>query len=441
MAKPPQKFVIPPATSAQNHAFNAFVTANAAKFPGLKAWAPQILKYAAENHVDPLYFASVLMTESHVNAQSPDSTAGAIGIGQIMPSHIGEYVPWDKTQTTRVTAADLRDPAFNLRFSAYLLGQAVGNYGYQGAYTQGYNPGFAPTPQQPDPLSRLPKDYLPGVTSPGTSGAAGAGTGTGAVASTTSQDDWVVITPKGGLAVVPAAAPPKNVVKDASGQAYNLSNWQTVKRGLDTIYLAYTGRQASPRQVAQFIYNPISDYQIQQNLSDPHKNPSFYKSPIWQTHAPEYEAVYKSIYGNDANPNTPAAKQAITYAVVHNLSGSAFQQTLRDRADYNTSEEYKGAAAQFRSAYENIYGTPDATGEQKIDTAVRQGLNGDQWTQYLRSQPEYTSSGEFQRNTLALLSSMGLGTPPAAPGFNPPAATATPAPLSATATGGPTTNG
>lgn len=408
MAKPPPKFVIPPAQAKTQHAFTAFVNKYAKDYPGLKEWAPQILQYAAENHVDPLYYASVLMTESRVNAATGDSSAGAIGIGQVMPSHVGEYVPWDQTRTTRVTAADLRNPVFNLRFAAYLLGQAVGNYGYQGAYTQGYNPGFTPTQGQPDPLTRLPNNYLAGVTSPGTSGAAGAGTSTGATATTTATDKWVVVTPKGVVKVVAASTPPKNAVKDATGQAYNLSNWQQVQNSLDTIYLAYTGRRATAKSVAAYIKQPVSDYQLQIHLSDPTKNALFYKSPIWQTHAPEYEAVYKSIYGNDANASTPEARQAITYAVVHNLSGSAFQQTLRDRPDYSTSEEYKGAAAQFRSGYENIYGTPDATGEQKIDQAVRQGLNGDQWAQYLRSQPEYTGSGEFKRNVYSLFGNLGL---------------------------------
>ena len=413
MAAPP-KFVIPPATSKQTKAFNTFVEKWAPKYPGLKQWAPQIVQYAAENHIDPVYFASVLMTENHVSHVDSSgkiaiSSAGAVGIGQLEPStFVGQYVPWDKTRTQRVTRADLDNPVFNLRLSAWYLGQAVGNYGYQGAYSQGYNPGFTPSPGQPDPIARIPSGYLPGVSSPGTSGAAGAGTPTGPAATTTTSDKWVVVTPKGGLKVVASPTPPKNAVKDASGQAYNLSNWQQVQNSLDSIYLAYAGTRATPRQVAQFIKAPVSTYQLQQHLSDPAQNPRFFKSPIWLTHAPEYEAVYKSVYGNNADPSTAAAKQAIAYGVVHNLSQTAFQQHLRDQADYNTSEEYKANAAQFRAGYQSIYGTPDATGEQRIDQAVRQGMNGDQWAQYLRAQPEYTASGEFQRNVYSLFGSMAL---------------------------------
>jgi hypothetical protein len=406
--KPP-KFVIPPAASKTQKAFAAFVNKYQAKFPGLRQWAPQIVQYAAENHVDPIYFASVLMTESRADAQTPDSSAGAVGIGQLMPStFVGQYVPWDKTQSTRVTAQDLRNPVFNLRLSAWYLGQAVGNYGYQGAYTQGYNPGFTPTPQQPDPISRIPPKYLPGVSTPGTTGAPGAGTPTGPAATTTASDKWVTVSPAGRIQVVAAATPPKNAVKDATGQAYNLSNWQTVQNQLDTIYLAYTGRRAPATAVATFIKNPVSTYQLQIQLSDPGKNKAFYQSPIWQTHAPEYEAIYKNIFGNNADTTTPGAKQALTYAIVHNLSQTAFEQTLRDRPDYIHSEEFKAASASFSSIYSSIYGTPDANGQAAIAKAVKQGMSGDQFAHYLRAQPEYTGSGEFRRNVYSLFSSMAL---------------------------------
>jgi DNA-binding FadR family transcriptional regulator len=409
MVAAPRKFVIPPAQAKQTKAFNTFVEKWSPKYPGLKQWAPQIVQYAAENKIDPVYLASVLMTESRVNANTGDSSAGAVGIGQLLPStFVGQYVPWDKTRTQRVTAQDLRNPVFNLRLAASYLAQQVGNYGYQGAYSQGYNPGFKATAGQPDPIARVPHGYLPGVSSPGTAGGAGAGTPTGPAATTTTADKWVVVTQKGGLKIVAAATPPKNAVKDASGQAYSLSNWQQVQTSLDSVYLAYAGTRATPKQVASFIKAPVSTYQLQQQLSNPNLNPRFTKSPIWLTHAPEYEAVYKSIFGNNADAATPEARQAIAYGVVHNLSETAFQQHLRDSAGYNASEEYKANAATFRSGYESIYGAPDAQGEQRIDQAVRQGMNGDQWQQYLRAQPEYTASGEFQRNVYNLFGSMAL---------------------------------
>lgn len=404
MAPPPViKIGPPPASGRQPPAYTKFVQTWAKKYPGLKQWAPQILTYAREAHIDPVYFASVILTESGANSKTGDSKAGAIGLGQIMPLHIGESVPWDTTGRTKVTEQDLRNPVFNLRWSAHYLATQVGNYGYQGAYSQGYNPGFTPTSTSPDPLSRLPKNYLPGVSTPGTSGAAGTGTPTGPAANPT-KDPWVTLTPKGVLKTVATPSPPKNAVTDATGQAYTLSQFNSVGRGLDSLYLAWTGTRANAKIVAQYIKHPVSDYEIQLRLSDPAQNPRLYKSPIWLTHAPDYESVYKSVYGNDKKPST----DLLRYAVVHNLSQAGFQQKLRDQPDYNTSEEYKGAAAQFHSGYAQIYGEPDAVGQQAIDKAVRTGLNGDQWMQTLRNQPEYTGSGEFQRNALALAHNLAL---------------------------------
>jgi len=436
-APPVIKIGPPPAGGKQPPAYTAFVQKWGKKYPGLRQWAPQILAYARETHIDPVYFASVILTESGANSNSKPSSAGAIGIGQIMPLHIGESVPWDSTGRTKVTAADLRNPVFNLRYSAHLLATAVGNYGYQGAYSQGYNPGWTPKSGGIDPLSRVPKGYLPGVSTPGTSGAAGAGVPTGAAANP-SKDPWVVITAKGGLKTVSAVAPPKNAVKDATGAAYTLSQFNQVRNSLDSIYLAYTGTRASYKAVQNYLKNPTSDYQITQRLSNPSLNPRFYKSPIWLTHAPDYQAAYQSIYGNDADVNSKEARALITYGVVHNLSQSGFQETLRKQPSYSTSEEYKGMAAQFRSGYESIYGTPDKTGEDHIDAAVRQGWNADQWQQFLRAQPEYTASGEFQKNLYSLFNSLGFGKQPGAPASTPTASfgpvAATPAP-NAAATG------
>lgn len=424
----------PPVTkkSAQPPAFIAFVNKWSKKYPGLKQWAPQILQYAKEVNIDPVYFASVILTESGANQNIPNSKAGAIGIAQIMPLHIGESVDWDPSGRTKVTAQDLKNPVFALRYAAYHLRHDIGNYGYAGAYSQGYNPGWTPASGGTDPLSRIPKGYLPGVSTPGVSGAPGAGQPTGPAA-TPSKDPWVVVTSKGILKTVQAPTAPKNAVTDATGAAYTLSEWQRVQSGLDSIYLAYTGVRASAKAVAGYIKNPVSDYQIQQRLSNPSNNPRFYKSPIWLTHAPSYEAVYKGIFGNDANPNSKQARQWITYGVTHNLDQTAFQQYLRDQPNYSSSEEYKGNAAQFRAGYEQIYGTPDATGEQHIDLAVRKGWNGDQWLQYLRSQPEYTASGEFQKNVYDLFNRLGFIPGAPAPGtagtnFGPMAPTPAPNP-------------
>ena len=437
-AKPPViKIPPPPASSRSTPAFTAFVNKWSGKYPGLKQWAPQILTYAKEVHIDPVYFASVMLTESGLNQNIGNSSAGAVGIAQIMPLHIGEAVPWNANAT--VTAGDLKNPVFALRWAAYHLRSDIGNYGYQNAYSQGYNPGYQS--DNNDPLKRIPKGYLPGVTTPGTSGAAGSGTPTGA-ASNPIKDPWVVATSKGQVKYVNTPTAPKGVLRDQEGNAITQSQYAAEARSLDTLYLAYTGVTASARAVIAYIRNPISDPELTTKLSNPQLNPRFYKSPIWLTHSPDYQAVYQNIYGPDANVNSKQAKQLITYGVVHNLSQTAFEEQLRQQPNYNTSEEYKANSASFQTGYQSIYGTPDATGKAMIDKATRAGWNNDQWMQFLRAQPEYTASGEFQKNVYNLFNSLGFSTqkaqlaPPLA--FGPQAPTP---PVSLTATGSAPSNG
>ncbi len=160
--------------------------------------------------------------------------------------------------------------------------------------------------------------------------------------------------------------------------------------------------------------NGISTYQIKQELGNPAINKSFYRSPVWQTLAPAREFEYKQVMGQDADTSTPAARQWLTQAIIHNWDSNAFAQKLRDSPQYATSGEYKAQAAQYLSSYQRIYGVPQpnspvqAVVSSAVDQAVRKGWNADQWDQYLRAQPAYQSSPEFKAQNINLAARMGL---------------------------------
>ena len=418
----------PPASGkkalSQKAVFDRYINAHR----GLKPYAQGIYRNALAYGIDPLYFASLINTESGGNPNAV-SSKGAIGLGQIMPMHIGELVPWAPGQ--RVTLADLKNPGFNLKWSAaYFSSTLVAAGGnYQQAYSgpHGYNQGG------PTIFQDVPKGYVPTTTAQSPTDSAGKSIET-ANAKNKLTASWAVLTKNGVVKFVQGTTPPKGTIKDATGAFLSQADYTSVANSLDSIYLAYTGQRVSAKAVAQYVRAPVSDYQITQRLSDPTRNPRFYKSPIWLTHAPDYQSVYQGIYGNDADVNTKEARQLITYGVVHNLSQSGFQEVLRKQPNYNTSEEYKGAAAQMQGIYQQIYGTPDALGKAHIDKAVRSGWNGDQWAQFLRSQPEYTASGEFQKNVYSLMNQLGFNKPNGAPmttggtDFGPMAPTPTPNP-------------
>lgn len=415
---------------------DAMLKANGAAW---RNYAPLILKWADVYKMDPLYLAAVLLTENaSASLNAKPNAAGAIGPAQIVDSSVNPNLNPNAIWDGPAVMSPQWKANFNnaIKYAAWRMsGQIIARNGLDSAYAGGYNT-TAYTGKPPSAL--LPKGYTP-TSGPGTQPTPAETAGTSVAGTQARQgltDPWVVLTPK-GVKTVAAPSPPKNALTDAAGAPYQLSQFKQVARSLDALYLAYSGARAPGKVVAAYIKNPVSDYEMTQRLANPKLNPRIFKSPIWQTHAPEYEAVYQKVYGNDATP----PRDVVLKAVVNNLSGDGFLYELRQRPEYENTQEFKANTAQFRSGYQAIYGNPDPTGEAQIAKAARAGWNGDQWTQYLRNQPEYTGSGEFQRNVYSLFGRMGLvqGAPGAssAPqtGLQAPAPAApTPAP-SLTATG------
>lgn len=418
----------------------------AKKYPTVGQWIKSglIENAAVAWGVNPVELAAVLVREGGQATTQPNSK-GAIGPAQIVDTTVRRDLNPSAYQAFTaqfapngsLTPQQKADPVTAINYMAWRMAGTRYQYPTLDAWyaSPGYNPGYT---------GKGPSQFIKGAgvgtyqvnlpQSP-TQRAGTTVTATNAKAGVVSP--WAVLTKNGSVKFVPATSPPKGTITDAAGNAYTEQSYSTVARSLDTLYLAYTGVRASAKAVANYVKAPVSDYEITQRLSNPALNPRFYKSPVWTTHAPEYESVYKSIFGNDATPD----KAALTYGVVHSLTQTAFQQYLRDQPGYEKTNEFKANAAQFRSGYQAIYGNPDPAGEAKIAQAVKKGWNGDQWTQYLRSQPEYTASGEFQRNVYSLFSKMGLVQPASGASSAPQTGltaagsmAATPA-LSATATG------
>lgn len=361
MAKPPPIHIPPPKAGKGTPTFAQWAK-NHHIAPSVAA---DIQRYASAYGINPFYFGAVLLGESgakHLDANGKLKSSGqAVGIAQIALSWKGKPLPWGDHHL--ITDADLANYNTNLRLGAKLLSDAVTSYGYAGAYLRGYNPNDKNNQKAWKYIqAQLPKGIIPG----GTSGTGG------------------------------AAADATNINTDTNA-------FQKTKLFLDPFYQSYTGKGATAQQVKNYMAKPLSTYALTNMLANPKYNPKFYSSPIWQTNYPSYEEIWKGIYGPDSTPS----KDAIRYAIVHNL-GASFGQRLRDRPDYNTSQEYKGLFAQYGSQYGAIYGTPDQTAHTKIDMAIRKGWNGDQWKKFLRAQPEWQSSGEFKGLALGLTQSLGF---------------------------------
>lgn len=365
-APPVIKIGPPPPSKGKKNDFDRFIAAH----PSLRPYKTAIQQWAGEYGVPALWVAATLQFESGGKNSGVNKQGTGFGLAQINPKvWFGKvFAPTGET----ITQAWASNPANAIQFMAYQLSHGS-PASLQQAYLQNYNPGYTGTGPE-----GLLKGYNVTVT----------GTTPGQRAA-------------GGVATAQAK------------QANQANQLAQAKQLLDPTYLAYAGRPATQAELKRYIATPVSLYQLQTELSNPHTNPRFYKSPIWVTGAPSQEAVYKSIYGPDA-PIDAHARDLMRQAIIHNWDQTAFAQKLRDQPGYAQSSEYKGLAAQYQTSYNTIYGAPGTgttagqAAKTAVDQAVRKGWNTDQWAQYLRAQPAYQSSPEFKTKNIQLAQSFGL---------------------------------
>ena len=207
------------------------------------------------------------------------------------------------------------------------------------------------------------------------------------------------------------AKDPRNAVK-VFGQPLTRSQFLREQSQVNDLYLSFTGKKATAQQVAHILTSGMSSYQIKVQLS---KTKGFIGSPVWRQNAPGYQSVWDQMYGPEGRPDD----KEIRYAIVNNLGGEGFAQRLRQRPDYVKSNEFKQNEATLSTVYTRIYGVPGADGENVVKTATINGWNQDQFASYLRAQPQYTNSEEFQSKALNFATALGMvagGLPTMTPG-------------------------
>ena len=398
-------FKIPPApakkSTSERGTFDAFIRAH----PALKPYSGLIWTNATNyGGITPTQLAAVLWAESKGNPGAK-SSAGAKGIGQIWDTKADAVnaagVPFFRSGNLNISDADKANPAFAIQYAAWRLSGYATTHG--GSIDQiwigGYNPNYRPGVDGPANFisQYLPKGYV-GTPSSTIDQSATKSVQTSAVTAGL-KDPWIVQT-RQGIKFVGGTLPPKGALQ-WFGLPMTRSQFLQYQNSLDATYLAYTGKRATAGQVANVIKNGWSTTQVQMQLA---ATPAFKNSPIWKQNAPSYIAAWQNIYG----PNSKPDPKALTYAIVHNLDTTAFQQTLRSRKDYTTSQEFKQKTAALSGTYTQIYGVPDENGNNVIKQAAKNGYDANQFANYLRQQPQYTSSDEFKANAMGWAQKMGL---------------------------------
>lgn len=359
------------------------------------------------------YWTAVLKRESgasQLNKYGQVTSSGqAVGIGQIALSHIGSRIPWEPAGVSFTNDNNPRTGILsygvNLRYSAYLLSQAVAQHGYDGAYVSGYNP-TDPNRQAAwadiqKTLTTVPASVGPLSPSQGP----GQDQGTGKGPTSYKTNPWVVGVTKAGKIVT---APddginiPKNTVM-YDGAPMHATDFKSLARSLDTYFRSFTGGRPNANIVLQYIQKGWSQYTLTVALS---KTKAFPNSPIYKKYAPSYQEVGKDLLG----PGQSVPTSLIKAGIINGWDSTTFAAVLRKQPGYVQSNEFKQSTATLSNVHQSIMGIPDANSQDMIQQAAAAGWKPDQYAAWLRSQPQYTSSPEYQTKTLSFLSALGLFT-------------------------------
>ena len=372
----------------------------------MRPFADAIWKWAGTYGVDKVVAASLFWRESFAaaKAQGKDpatitSPAGAVGIGQIMPLHVGEKTPWGHT----ITSSDLSNPQFNIRWSMYFFSQQEAKYGSpDAAYAKGYNPGYT----GPALTSLLPKGYVPrSGLSPTDKGTVTAETTAAADAAKAQVfDKWATIDKQGHIKFVNIAdptQPPKNALTYGGSPLTQSSFNQVWKQTYSDTFAAYTGRAATGTEIKQILQNAPSTYALANQLAN---GKDFQKSPVWKQHAPGLVEFARGILGENWKPSGGIIRKAIA----QNWDQATFQAHIRQLPAYTKGPEFQTNLAHNQAAFEQIYGRADPHVMALLKDKTLAGWTPDELQSWLRSQPGYVHTTEYQAKSTSFLSAMGL---------------------------------
>lgn len=390
-------------TPSEKATFDKFILAH----PALKNYASDIWNAARiYGGFTATEYAAVLVGESGGNKDAK-SSVGALGIAQIYDNAANAMndagVPFFRPGNLQISDADKKNPAFAINYMAWRLSGYKTAHGgnIDEAWVKGYNPNYLKTKgAKPNYISQfLPKGYVP------TGGATITDTAT--KSSLTSdvtkslQDPYITgVNAKGKLMGVTSAAAPKNVVS-YDGAPLTQTAFLSLKRQLETYFVTYTGKRPDNATVLKYIQKGWGPYTLTTALS---KNPAFFKSPIWKSEAPAYKAAAADLLPPGQSP----PQNLMRAAILNKWDTSTFQAVIKKLPTYVESNNFKQTTATLLNVHQSIMGIPDAGANETINQAALAGWQPDQYAAWLRSQPQYTSSPEYQTKTLTFLQSLGL---------------------------------
>src|SRR6185312_1027623 len=148
-------------------------------------------------------------------------------------------------------------------------------------------------------------------------------------------------------------------------------------------FQSFTGRPATPKEIAKILSQAPSIYTLQTELAG---DPGFKKSPVWKANAGALVAEAKQIMGNTYTP----PDSLISEAIIENWTQADFDQKIRSLPSYKTSVEYKTNYANLEQTFEGVYGNqPDPSIKGLLDQATTAGWSTAEFQTWLMNQDAY----------------------------------------------------
>lgn len=202
-----------------------------------------------------------------------------------------------------------------------------------------------------------------------------------------------------GLGTAYGPKPPKNALR-YGGQPLTqneLSSMWTARYA--TVWEQYTGKVPTAADIVSTLKSGLSPYGLQTKLS---QTKTFTSSPVYKSSAPGVQAVAQQVLGG------AAPDSFVRQAIALGWDQSTVAAQLRKLPQYLQGPEFQTNQAQMNTVYKQIYGAPDANAQQAIRETAAAGWTTDQFASYLRSQPQYKTSVEYQAKATSFLDAMGL---------------------------------
>lgn len=387
--------------------------------PGLRRWQSQIFAAAKVYHLDPVYLTAVLMTEDMSGDPNAQNPSGALGLGQILDGTVGNYNPRMNLVSLNgteyhvgqaITRAMKTSPAFAIAYVAWRIKGGVIKYGWPGAYTKGYNPGG------PDPSRYIPKNYVPTATNAAQGSVdttALAGAAKGIVAS--GNDPFITYDHKTGKIGYSIYLTKAVMTYEGVPVTRSLLQRETQdKAGIGGDYYNFTGRNPTPQIVARIMATGKNLQEVENSWISDTKH--FKNSPAGKKYFAGYQDAWSQIMGN----NKAVPWELVQEAAKSNLNETEFAARLRmdgfqgqkqnSQWSYLHSNEFQSRVDAYTTSYERIYGETlkDPGMRNLAKDAALAGWDPTQWETWLRSQPQYTGTAEYQGHAMAILNQLGM---------------------------------